>query len=87
MIVRLPEWNGQVCDYTGQPTDYAYGYFARGATGRVCLVLLVDKTVVSEDELDRVSTLAEVQAWAESVPGGYLDYEGNHASHNYHPLS
>lgn len=69
MIAFLPEYNGQACDITGQVMTRAVGHFARGATGRVCLVL------VSEyNEGNQVRTLDEVQTWAESVPGGYLDY-------------
>ena len=50
-----------------------YGCFVRGATGRVCLVMVGHP----EDEFfknDNISTMEEVQKWAESVPGGYLDY-------------
>ena len=51
----------------------AVGLFARGATGRVCLVMVAHKddpqvagqTISTHDELD---------AWACSEPGGYLDY-------------
>ena len=73
MIARLKEYDG----YTergimGNPDvtyEQAVGYFARGATGRVCLVLI--------DELKeemQISTLNEIAEWAESVEGGYLDY-------------
>ena len=67
-------------NYTGQ-SDFSereveeegIGCFARGATGRVCLVLVGHP----EDDFfkdTKFSTLREVQEWAESVPGGFLDY-------------
>jgi hypothetical protein len=65
----------QECDITGrrfsEPVS-GYHVFARGATGRVCCVMYVSKEAISEDQ--KISTLFEVVAWAESVPGGYLDY-------------
>ena len=70
MMVRLPEYDGQACDYTGSPMSKAIGAFARGATGRVCLVLAFD----GAEQPTKTVSLAEVEAWAESVPGGYLDF-------------
>ena len=69
MIALLPEYDGQPCDFTGEPMTTAVGYFARGATGRVCLVMVGEYR-----EGDDLSTLDDVGLWAESVPGGYLDY-------------
>ena len=69
MIALVPEYNGQTCDITGEAMTNAVGFFSRGATGRVCLVLVGERR-----EGDRVSTLDEIEQWAESVPGGYLDY-------------
>lgn len=71
MLVRLPEYDGQACDYTGTAMSKAVGAFARGATGRVCLVMAFD---AAEAPNPNWVTLEEVEAWAESVPGGYLDY-------------
>lgn len=72
MIARLKEYDGHTeRGMFGNPDvtyEQAVGYFARGATGRVCLVLL--------DELKegmQISTLAEISEWAEQG-GGYLDY-------------
>ena len=65
----------QECDITGrrfsEPVS-GYHVFARGATGRVCCVMYVSKEAISEDQ--QISTFEELEAWAESVPGGYLDY-------------
>lgn len=68
MMTFLPEYNGSECDFSGVPMTQAVGYFARGATGRVCLVM------VGEYKDQQVATLDEVQAWAESVPNGHLDF-------------
>lgn len=72
MLVRLPEYDGRNCDYTGQPMREAVGAFARGATGRVCLVLAFD--VAEAPNKSNLVSLEEVATWAESVPNGYLDY-------------
>jgi hypothetical protein len=69
MVVRLENFDGQPCDLTGKPMTNAVGFFARGATGRVCLVMVGECR-----EGETLSTLEEVETWAESVPGGYLDY-------------
>ena len=71
MLVRLPEYDGKPCDYTGAPMAEAVGAFARGATGRVCLVLAFD---AAEAPNKNWVTLAEVAEWAESEPNGYLDF-------------
>jgi hypothetical protein len=69
MIAPVPEYTGARCDFTGEPMANPVGYFARGATGRVCLVM-----VGEQREGDTVSTLEQIQQWAESEPNGYLDY-------------
>lgn len=73
MMARLKEYDGYTeSGILGNPDvtyEKAVGYFARGATGRVCLVLLGELKPEME-----ISTLAEISDWAESVPGGYLDY-------------
>jgi hypothetical protein len=69
MITMLPEYNGDRCDITGNPMINAVGFFARGATGRVCLVLTGELR-----DGDEISTLSEIREWAESEDGGYLDY-------------
>jgi hypothetical protein len=68
MMTFLPQYNGSASDFTNEPMTQAVGYFARGATGRVCLVM------VGEYDDQAVATLEEVETWAESVPGGYLDF-------------
>ena len=69
MITMLPEYNGDRCVITGKPMTNAVGFFARGATGRVCLVLTGELR-----DGDEISTLSEIREWAESEPNGYLDY-------------
>ena len=69
MITMLPEYNGDRCVITGKPMINAVGFFARGATGRVCLVLTGELR-----DGDEISTLSEIREWAESEPNGYLDY-------------
>jgi len=69
MICLLPEYNNTSCDITGEPMQQAVGAFARGATGRVCLVMAMEKP-----EGAQLSTLDEIQEWAESIPNGFLDY-------------
>ncbi len=66
------------CDFTGrqyaEPVDGA-GFFARGATGRVCLVMQAGPEWLAEyGDTNPTETEAEIRTWAESVPGGYLDY-------------
>lgn len=71
MIVRLPEFTGQPCDMSGAPMERPMGYFARGATGRVCLVMVMEaRGDGTEDDV----LIEDVEKWARSVPGGYLDY-------------
>jgi len=69
MLAILPEYNGDLCDITGEVMTKAVGSFARGATGRVCLVLV-------QEFVDgmRVNKLEEVRVWAEQDIDGYLDY-------------
>lgn len=71
MLVRLPTYDGSKCDYTGMPMSEAVGAFARGATGRVCLVLTFD---AAEATNKNYVSLEAVREWAESQEGGYLDY-------------
>ena len=71
MMVRLPEWAGRPCDLTGAPMERPMGHFARGATGRVCLVLV---TEAIGDGSEEDVLIEDVEKWARSVPGGYLDY-------------
>ena len=64
------------CDYSGQVFEMevaGFHVFARGATGRVCHVLDACANAVNLEK-NKVSTFEELEAWAESVPGGYLDY-------------
>jgi len=68
MMTFLPEYAGSPCDFTGTSMTNPVGYFARGATGRVCLVM------VGEFKGEKISTYDEIEEWAESVPGGYLDF-------------
>ena len=73
MRVRLTEYDGTTERGSFGAPDITYeqavGCFARGATGRVCLVLIEE---LHDDMI--LSTLDEVEEWAMSVPGGYLDY-------------
>ena len=73
MRVRLTEYDGTTeRGMFGNPDvtfEQAVGCFARGASGRVCLVLVEE---LHDDMI--LSTLDEVEEWAMSVPGGYLDY-------------
>jgi hypothetical protein len=74
-FVMMIEAMIQECDYTDRKFDdpvSGYHVFARGATGRVCCVMYVSKEAISEDQ--QISSFEELEAWAESVPGGYLDY-------------
>jgi hypothetical protein len=72
MMIEAMVWE---CDYTDRKFDDpvpGYHVFARGATGRVCCVMYVSKEAVGVDQ--KINTIRELEAWAESVPGGYLDY-------------
>jgi len=69
MMTYMPEWAGRPCDVSGDPMERPMGCFARGATGRVCLVLVMEAR-----DGDEPSSIEEIEKWAESVPGGYLDY-------------
>ena len=68
-------WNGR-SDFSDKMIDgEAMGCFARGATGRVCLVMVghPDDEFFSNKK-GNLSTIEEVKEWAESVEGGYLDF-------------
>lgn len=61
------------CDMTGSrfnPPVMGYHLFARGATGRVCCVMTASKNSVRGEPV----SYEELKEWAESAPGGYLDY-------------
>ena len=60
------------CDLCNEKEVEGFHFFARGATGRVCNVLDMCHECDGHDR--KGHTLEEVNAWAESVPGGYLDY-------------
>lgn len=72
-MTAVIDWTG-TSDFSDRMIKGAgLGLFARGATGRVCLVMVAhheDK----EMEGVKVSTMEEIEEWAESVPGGYLDF-------------
>ena len=61
------------CDLCNEKEVEGFHFFARGATGRVCNVLDICHECDGADDREGY-TLEEVNAWAESVPGGYLDY-------------
>ena len=63
------------CDWTGCKFDeevLGYHAYARGATGRVCCVMYVSKEAVAKGQ--KIVNFEELKEWAESVPGGSLDY-------------
>ena len=62
------------CDMCDQTEVAGFHFFARGASGRVCNVLDVCHECDGNSQDRKGYTLAEVNDWAESVPGGYLDY-------------
>ena len=62
------------CDLCNEKEVEGFHFFARGATGRVCNVLDMCHECDGHSHDRKPATLFEVQAWAESVPGGYLDY-------------
>ena len=62
------------CDLCDEPNVLGFHFFARGATGRVCNVLDVCHECDGNSHDRKGATLEEVNAWAESVPNGYLDY-------------
>ena len=70
-IIR--SYQSTTCDKTGKVTDHTIGVFVRGATGRVCCVLEYDYDSFPEYHSE-LKTLEEIKVWAESEPGGYLDY-------------
>lgn len=66
------------CDFTGERFEspvQGIHCFSRGATGRVCCVMYGGPEQLARwGGPEKAATLEEVQAWAESEPGGYLDY-------------
>ena len=62
------------CDLCDEKGVFGFHFFARGASGRVCNVLDVCHECDGNSHDRKGYTLEEVEAWAESVPGGYLDY-------------
>ena len=62
------------CDMCDRTEVAGFHFFARGATGRVCNVLDICHECDGNSHDEKGYTLEEVDAWAESEPGGYLDY-------------
>jgi hypothetical protein len=62
------------CDMCDEKQVAGFHFFARGASGRVCNVLDVCHECDHDSHDTKGYTLEEVEAWAESEPGGYLDY-------------
>ena len=62
------------CDICNEKEVLGLHFFARGATGRVCNVLDICNECGEYSHDEQGNTLAEVEKWAESEPGGYLDY-------------
>ena len=62
------------CDLCNEKDVAGFHFFARGATGRVCNVLDICHECDGNSHDRKGHTLEEVEKWAESVPGGYLDY-------------
>ena len=62
------------CDLCNEKDVEGFHFFARGATGRVCNVMDICHDCDGTSHKRTGYTLEEVTAWAESVPGGYLDY-------------
>ena len=62
------------CDLCNEKDVAGFHFFARGATGRVCNVLDICHECDGHSQEREGYTLFDVQKWAESVPGGYLDY-------------
>ena len=62
------------CDLCDEKGVFGFHFFARGASGRVCNVLDVCHECDGNSHDRKGATLEEVEKWAESVPGGYLDY-------------
>ena len=62
------------CDICNEKDVEGFHFFARGATGRVCNVLDMCHECTSIPADNEGHTLEEVEKWAESEPGGYLDY-------------
>jgi len=70
----------QECDVTGEaypyPVEGAH-IFDRGATGRVCCVMYAGPEYVDMQTEEAFSSLDDIKQWAESVPGGWLDYKAD----------
>ena len=62
------------CDLCDEKGVFGFHFFARGASGRVCNVMDVCHECDGNSHDRKGYTLEEVEAWAESEPGGYLDY-------------
>jgi hypothetical protein len=62
------------CDLCDEKGVFGFHFFSRGASGRVCNVLDVCHECDGNSHDRKGYTLEEVEAWAESEPGGYLDY-------------
>jgi hypothetical protein len=62
------------CDLCDEKQVLGFHFFARGATGRVCNVLDVCHECDGNSRREAGHTIEEVEKWAESEPGGYLDY-------------
>ena len=62
------------CDLCDEKGVFGFHFFARGASGRVCNVMDVCHDCDGNSHDREGYTLEEVEKWAESVPGGYLDY-------------
>jgi hypothetical protein len=62
------------CDLCNEKEVDGFHFFARGATGRVCNVMDICHECDGNSHDRKDASLEEVEAWAESVPNGYLDY-------------
>jgi hypothetical protein len=66
------------CDFEDKDyPDFVEGihFFARGATGRVCWVMSMGPDCEGfQKYLETAVSVEQLEAWAESVPGGWLDY-------------
>jgi hypothetical protein len=66
------------CDFENKPYPrYVKGIhlFARGATGRVCWVMSMGPDCKDFQKFKETAvSLEQLETWAESVPGGWLQY-------------